>query len=637
MKDSESRSVKTGFDFKGISKFSQSVKASMSHNHYFFIFVFLATAFTSRPAGGSSSGGVEQWFNLTNSMFSSQQDFIFSYGPLYWITGGASAPYSSVTFVLSIVFIALTQASFWTAIWLAAKDRLGFYLVPAFFTLVASQGLLPSAALYIWPVLILPQLSRLFSKSPDAAKSLAIALGASVGFLFYVRFYFGLIAALAFFGWMFVRFVQTRRPGLIVSAAIAAILTYLLVGLAIFKNQKSLLDYLLINSQLSFGNAVDMTFEVQTNWIVFAALCFVVLITAWFVRGNPEILVPLILVEFVLFKLGFGRADHVATHLIPPLAAILLVITPKLLSPRIFSPQVLASLLIVFAGLTPNFVGGPKLQLSTDLDSTQEDYEIRMAGKYQNFLLDEVTIKKIGSATVDVYPYYNEIVFANGLNYRHRPLFQSYMTLTPALGERNRDFFESTEAPEFVLWTGGAPCNDANCDIFQAFDGKYLLNEDPITVRSIMDHYKLESKTSLPNGVPVLVLRKSEPKEFKTKQFQSSGSGQLGEWIQVPSKLKTGVVLVPELKFTVTGSMKNTLFRGNSASITYTLANGETRTHRLNILNANAGVWASPLLIGSTFEGSQVTALKIDAPSWYLQRVFAFSWLEQDLAAMTYQ
>jgi hypothetical protein len=68
----------------------------------------------------------------------------------------------------------------------------------------------------------------------------------------------------------------------------------------------------------------------------------------------------------------------------------------------------------------------------------------------QKFLLPQF------SGTVDMLPSAQAEVLANRLNYRPRPTIQEYTTYSKALIERNRQFFLSPTAPDYLLFEPGS-------------------------------------------------------------------------------------------------------------------------------------------------------------------------------------
>ena len=95
-----------------------------------------------------SNGNVEQWANITNQMFYGGQDFLFSYGPLYWLTGNSSSQYNMSTYWGSIIFLSVLYACFWSVIFtLVSKARTYIFFSVAFFLFFSS--LIFPAALFI--------------------------------------------------------------------------------------------------------------------------------------------------------------------------------------------------------------------------------------------------------------------------------------------------------------------------------------------------------------------------------------------------------------------------------------------------------------------------------------------------------
>jgi hypothetical protein len=83
----------------------------------------------------------------------------------------------------------------------------------------------------------------------------------------------------------------------------------------------------------------------------------------------------------------------------------------------------------------------------------------------------------VGRGTVDVYNYQTAIPLLNGLNLTTRPIFQSYSAYTPGLEGWNLRFFQSANAPDFLLWTDGL------------VDGRYPGQDDAELVASLPGHY----------------------------------------------------------------------------------------------------------------------------------------------------
>ncbi len=106
-------------------------------------------------------------------------------------------------------------------------------------------------------------------------------------------------------------------------------------------------------------------------------------------------------------------------------------------------------------------------------------------------------LQEIKNQTVDCYPFDMVSIFANGLNWDPRPLFQSYIAYTPWLDLQNQKFFLSAKkAPEYLIWEKmvtdklqysnkidyGYLLNDSS------IDNRYLLNDEPLTIKAIFSN-----------------------------------------------------------------------------------------------------------------------------------------------------
>ena len=61
--------------------------------------------------------------------------------------------------------------------------------------------------------------------------------------------------------------------------------------------------------------------------------------------------------------------------------------------------------------------------------------------------------KEIGDASVDILPWESSLLILNGMNYTPRPVLQSYQAYTGKLDQLNADWYNSYEAPEYVLYS----------------------------------------------------------------------------------------------------------------------------------------------------------------------------------------
>lgn len=589
-----------------------------------FVLVFSSMKMYSTAA---SSGNVEQWVNLTNQVFYEGRDFLFSYGPLYWLVGGSSSQYSVYVYWVSILFVSLVNAAFWSLIFtLVHRVRSYIFLAAAFFLFFS--GLAFSAVFYLLPFAVVAYFECSKDKPLAVGARGMVILGAVVGFLFYVRFFYGLVGLATFGSYFFIRLFSEKRISRLVSFVVAAIASYVFVGLIVFHDSSSIVNYLIINKNLSFGNSVDMTLDIVNSQSTFvAAFLVIALLNVYLLLKRRSLLLTVNVLLLLLFKLGFSRTDHYLGYFVIPTAALALVMVfdRSRLGRALF---VMAMVCLYYLSINPSYPGAPTKDSLLPAIDFRAGYEDRMQGLYADFKLDDDLLKKIGNSTIDVYPYNNEYAFANKLNYMHRPSFQNYMTLTPALDSMNKVFFESSARPKFVLWTAGVACGSESCNVFDAFDQKFSLNEDPLTANAILLNYHAVNVSKGKGGVPLILLESNDGPAAYSETPLSETVMKFGEWYKVP-KFSGGVVkVIPNFELTFYARLKNLLFRGNILKVRYKLVSGGIREYRLNILNSKSGVWVTPLLDNFEFSGEAVDSVMFVSDSaHYFKPKFNSAWI----------
>ncbi|MGE1175775.1 hypothetical protein [Pseudomonas sp. BW7P1] len=589
-----------------------------------FVIVFSSTKMYSTAV---SNGNVEQWVNLTNQIFYEGRDFLFSYGPLYWLVGGSSTQYNIYAYWGSITYISVMYAIFWALIFsLVHKARSYLYLAVAFFLFFS--GLAFPAAFYLLPFATVAYLE--FSRDKPVVVGVwgMAVLGAVVGFLFYVRFFYGLVGVATIGSYFFIRLFNERKISRLICFVAAVALSYIAVGLIIFHNVASIVNYLVINKNLSFGNSVDMTLESANSPNTFVAVFLVVAaLNVYLVVKRRSLLLTLNVLLLLLFKLGFSRTDHYLGYFVIPTAALALamVFDKSRLGRAMF---VIALAGLYYLSINPSYPGAPTKDALVSGVDFNSDYSTRMKSLYADYRLDNALLSKIKKSTIDVYPYNNEYMFANDLNYSHRPSFQNYMTLTPVLDLMNKSFFESAARPKFVLWSAGIACVSENCNVFDAFDRKYSLNEDPLTVGAILLNYHVVEVSKGKGGVPLILLEANSVKADAAEQLLTETVMKFDEWYKVPKHSGNVVKIIPDFELTAYARLKNLLFRGDILKIRYKLVSGDIREYRLNILNSKSGVWVSPLIDNFEFSGEAVESIMFSSESsHYFKPEFSARWV----------
>ena len=197
---------------------------------------------------------------------------------------------------------------------------------------------------------------------------------------------------------------------------------------------------------------------------------------------------------------------------------------------------------------------------------------------------------RIGSAAVDVYPWEIAYVPANTLVWANRPLPASFNAYTASLDRLNAAFFESGRRPPYLLWhappSGGGP--------LWSIDERYLLWDEPRTVRTILDRYDLVEASP---GV-LLLQSRGRPRFAGLAPFRHEVV-EWNTWLDVPAT--PGVLLAhATIKPRTVARALRTVFRESAVFVSLRFSSGEEARFRIVPESAAGGFWVRPF--ASTFE-----------------------------------
>ena len=248
--------------------------------------------------------------------------------------------------------------------------------------------------------------------------------------------------------------------------------------------------------------------------------------------------------------------------------------------------------------------------------------------------LDPEIRRTIGNSTTDVFPWDYSYIPANNLNWRPRPVLQSYASYTPWLDEENARHFRSASAPQFLIWELRKITHDIHNGTLESIDGRYLLNDQPEAVLSILTNYSLVKKQL--GTFPVLILEKRRTPLQPIRKIIKTGTYTWNTWIEVP-KIKDGILRANALiDRNWTGQLKSFLYKDEAFYIYYQLNNDEVRMYRIVPGNAAQGIWVNPLFMNAEnnftdpivkrimFRCSNAALMKPEIPVTWEQITFPF-------------
>lgn len=299
---------------------------------------------------------------------------------------------------------------------------------------------------------------------------------------------------------------------------------------------------------------------------------------------------------FIVFKLGYVRSgwQHECTA---ALALLLMVIAGFALkwsaetqSVRVafFGLFIAATIFAGFVfgrwfpgdGLTvqmartfqPSNMFAPVAVLTTDYLKTK--YEQRLAQDRKTFPLSPI------SGTVDLYSYDQSALFAHGLNYRPRPVIQSYSAYTPELAEINAAHLRGASAASNILFA------------IQPIDGRLPAFDDSLSWLELLAHYRLAGT----NAGFLHLTRIAAPQTFRLVQIEEVTASTDGKFL-VPSSGSGLIWVTIELRQSLAGRMLLTLYKPSILKIFVILEDDSQMEFRFVPGMARAGFLLSPCVV----------------------------------------
>jgi GT2 family glycosyltransferase len=208
--------------------------------------------------------------------------------------------------------------------------------------------------------------------------------------------------------------------------------------------------------------------------------------------------------------------------------------------------------------------------------------------------------ERVGSEPVDVFGYQQGMALLNGLNYKPRPVFQSYSAYTRELIELNAEYYSGERAPRFVMFAGNA------------LDDRLPCMEDGLALQVLMRDYE-----------PVLAEDELLLFERARDPHTTSASGRrtlldttihFGDVIDLGGLPGTGLeaadfaaddgsehrppclVVALEIHPTLLGRLRSFLMKGSKVFMSCTFANGASIVHRILPGAIETGALVSPYL-----------------------------------------
>ena len=373
-----------------------------------------------------------------------------------------------------------------------------------------------------------------------------------------------------------------------------------------------LLDYLRGALEISYGYSSAMSLVGPQTELLVGISEFVLIFALLTLVAKESSVGYALAFAFILwmnFKHGFIRQDGHVLRFLTNTPLLVSLCIPKLRTFRAVKFSVLIHIyvlsIMVIYGLTSQPFGNKLFPQGTqqievlapaqvaanastliNLSKLKDSLNQKSYANLSTVKLPDSVINVVKDQEIDIIPSEISLVAANKLNWKPRPIFQSYGAYTPFLDNLNRENL-SKNPREYILYK------------FDSIDGRYPLFDEPETFFYVFCNYQVATQIpdfiNLPGISKLILLRKINASQCSP--------GQPGEKISLPwntaHKIEVGdgevVRANIHFKYSLFGKIYNTLFRTPPINIFVTDMNGVERKYRILQTNAQNGIIISHL------------------------------------------
>jgi hypothetical protein len=537
------------------------------------------------------------WFYQQGLQFG--PDVVFTYGPLGFLMGKT---YSGLQFA-SLMGWQVVQAAVFAGVIMASGRRLRGTAQVFYYLYFLLLGVIYEDALHMIVIALLGW--ELVRRTGEAFRrntpliALLLAVLALIKFTNLMLAAFAVLVVAALEWWR-------RRPRAALPVVGWFCGGFLVLWMLCRQNPLHLPSYLLRSWEVSQGYQAAMALPTppEALWKALVVLAALVVYLALYCRLQPDkpraLAFAAILAAFIYlnWKHGFVRADgHMIGFFICALVPVagfpaLLEDGPRwrwlqraLLVPAgvLCVAGVHTALPGVVLGLASNFQGNLMDRADRVLHWTsfRRTFDDRLREQRQQADLPRVRAV-VGRATVDVLGYEQAVALFNGLNYRPRPVFQSYSAYTPRLARWNAQHYASAAAPEFALFR------------LETLDDRLATMDDALLLNLFVHRYEylLAEKgwqlwRRIP-GAPDPTL--SAPRPLRSVAVPLNTLFDLGE----PSDQSLWVEI--DLPLSLFGRLRDFAYKTPLVRLAVEEADGRVRRYRLPPLEGRTGFILNPLM-----------------------------------------
>ena len=379
---------------------------------------------------------------------------------------------------------------------------------------------------------------------------------------------------------------------------------YFIFWFFIYHNFQGSIDYLWSTFQFVKGYSA-MAVQAENHWkLLGTALALFFLIPAFYRDTRIRLLYGLFLLTlFSAWKHSYSREEEIhLTVFYNCLILFFFIFIVYVNYVRIVQLALIVTVLICVhrnTELTGNYFLDDRISLNSFNNFNEAFFNYKQfadealqasADSVQRKKLPDDALKIIGNKSIDFFPTELGYVAANKVNWKPRPVIQSYSAYTEWLDKQDAQYFASENSAQFILWEFNSDRWGGNN--FGEIDNRYVLNNEPDAIYQLLNHYKAVYKNST-----FILFKKVTAENLEPARTVKTESATWNQWIKVP-QVEDGIV---RAKMTCLGtflqSLKSALFKDAEFYMDCKLSNGNVIQYHIIPENAQRGLWINPLFI----------------------------------------
>jgi len=457
--------------------------------------------------------------------------------------------------------------------------------------------------------------------------ALLVALG------LYIRAYLGVSLSIVYGGIIVFQAVKHRKSWLL--TLLYPLVFFILIWWALFSHITDVQSYVQGYWSLLLGNSVAAALYPHNSTLLWlgAGLCGIYVFYQSIKYGQSVLAVGLTLLLLITMKYAFARQDLGHLQVLYEnyglsLALMLPLLQKKLGRTALFS--MLGLLLFLASAKYANGIDRFRHHTANPIQFLQylnspnrafQDYQAKWVDPLQALALKPTDKELLQNHSTGIYPWNFLIAQKNDLNLSVQPIPHAYAAYKPYLDQQNQAFFNSAEAPEFLILHPGSyhPLKDP-----LGADDNYLWNAEPLTARAILKNY-----LPLLHRPTYSIFKKRPTAALKPLDTILKQKVTWNQWVSIPPSAQP-LWVAGTVKHSWRGAVKATLIKSAGTFIEYRLKNGLVRRYRLNPDNLVNGYLAQPLRDPLNYQSYEVEAIRLQTinPSDY-QDSIALQWLQR--------